>query len=235
LKEFLRNQIRYPFFAKPVEGAFGAGAFAVRTYEKSADQVILFNGVKMGLDEFVRTVDSSSETGYLFQEYLMPHPDIKKICGECLSTVRFNIFLLAEGPSLFHCFWKIPTGKNMTDNFLSGKTGNLLARVILKTGLVEGVTGGVGFEITGYHDHPDTGDPLLGITLPYWEEMKSLCLNAATMLPGLRLQHWDVAMSERGPVLVEVNSFGVFSCHQIAYRKGVYDDLIQHYMCSDRN
>lgn len=174
LKEFLRNRIRYPFFAKPVEGAFGAGAFAVRAYEKSADQVILFNGVKMGLDEFVRTVDSSSETGYLFQEYLMPHPDIKKICGECLSTVRFNIFLLAEGPLLYHCFWKIPTGKNMTDNFLSGKTGNLLARVNLKTGLVEGVTGGVGFEITGYHDHPDTGKPLVGITLPDWEKMLAL-------------------------------------------------------------
>ena len=59
----------------------------------------------------------------------------------------------------------------MTDNFSSGKTGNLLGCVNLKTGLVEGVTGGTGFEITGYHDHPDTGRPLVGITLPYWEEM----------------------------------------------------------------
>src|SRR3990167_4605788 len=235
LKVFLRNQIRYPFFAKLVEGAFGTGAVAVKAYDKTTDQFTLFNEDRMSIEELVRTIDSGSATGYLLQEYLMPHPDIKKICGECLSTVRFNIFLTAEGPSLFHCFWKIPTGRNMTDNFSSGKTGNLLGCVNLETGLVEGVTGGSGFEITEYHDHPDTGEPLLGITLPYWEEMKSLCLKAATMLPGLRLQHWDVAISERGPVLVEGNSFGVFSCHQIAYRKGIYDDLLQHYVYSDRN
>lgn len=235
LKAFLRNRIRYPFFAKPVEGAFGAGAVAVKAYDKTTDQITFFNENRMSIEEFVRTIDSSSATGYLLQEYLMPHPDIKKISGECLSTVRFNIFLTAEGPALFHCFWKIPTGKNMTDNFSSGKTGNLLGCVNLETGLVEEVTGGSGFEIAGYHDHPDTGEPLLGITLPYWEEMKSLCLKAATMLPGLRLQHWDAAMSERGPVLVEVNSFGVFSCHQIAYRKGIYDNLLQHYVYLDRN
>lgn len=235
LKDFLRNQIRYPFFAKPVEGAFGTGALAVKAYEKGTDQITLFNEVKMGLEELVRTIDSSSVTGYLFQEYLMPHPDIKKICGECLSTVRFNIFLMAQGPSLFHCFWKIPTGKNMTDNFSSGKTGNLLGRVNLKTGLVEGVTGGTGFEITGYHDHPDTGKPLVGITLPDWEEMINLCLKAATALPGLRLQHWDVAMSQRGPVLMEANSFGVFSGHQIACRSGIYDEILQDYLSAYKN
>lgn len=65
--------------------------------------------------------------------------------------------------------------------------------------------------------------------------MIDLSLKAAAILPGLRLQHWDVGMTERGPVLIELNSFGVFSGHQIAYRKGVYDDLIQHYMYSDRN
>jgi hypothetical protein len=151
---------------------------AVKAYDKTTDQITFFNRNRMSIEEFVRTIDSSSATGYLLQEYLMPHPDIKKICGECLSTVRFNIFLTAEGPSLFHCFWKISTGRNMTDNFSSGKTGNLLGCVNLETGLVEGVTGGSGFEITEYHDHPDTGEPLLGITLPYWEEMKSLCLKA---------------------------------------------------------
>lgn len=229
LKVFLRNQVRYPFFAKPVVGAFGSGAVAVKAYDKTTGQITLFNEDRMSVEELVRTIDSSSATGYLLQEYLMPHPDIKKICGECLSTVRFNISLTAEGPSLFHCFWKIPTGRNMTDNFSSGETGNLLGCVNLETGLVEGVTGGSGFEITGYHNHPDTGEPLLGITLPYWEEMKSLCLNAATMLPGLRLQHWDVALSERGPVLMEVNSFGVFSGHQIAYRSGIYK-VLQEYL-----
>lgn len=230
MREFLRSRIRYPFFAKPVDGAFGSGAFAVRSYDKTADQATLFNGDRASLEELSRIVESHSGTGYLFQDYIMPHPYIKKLCGECLSTVRFNIFLTAEGPSLFHCFWKIPTGRNMTDNFLNGQTGNILAAVNLGTGLVEAVRGGCGFDLTEHHIHPTTGERLVGITLPDWEEMKSLCLKTATMIPGLRLQHWDVAMSERGPVLMEVNAFGVFSCHQIAYRKGINDETFQRYL-----
>lgn len=230
MMEFLRSRIRYPFFAKPVDGAFGSGAFAVRSYDKSADEVKLFNEDVVSLEELSRVVESHSGTGYLFQDYLMPHPYIKKLCGECLSTVRFNLFLTADGPSLFHCFWKIPTGRNMTDNFLNGKTGNLLAAVNLETGRVEAVMGGCGFDLTEHYTHPTTGEPLVGITLPDWEEMKSLCLKAATMIPGLRLQHWDVAMSDRGPVLMELNAFGVFSGHQIAYRKGINDEAFQRYL-----
>ena len=82
MKDFLRNQIRYPFFAKPVEGAFGTGAMAVKAYEKGTDQITLFNEVRMGLGEFVRIIDSNYVTGYLFQEYLMAHPDIKKYEGK---------------------------------------------------------------------------------------------------------------------------------------------------------
>ena len=33
-----------------------------------------------------------------------------------------------------------------------------------------------------------------------------LCLAAAVHFPGLRLQHWDVAFCEGGPVLMELNT-----------------------------
>ena len=235
LKDFIRSRIGYPFFAKPIYGAFGLGSFAVRCYDKSTDRVTLFNGEILGLEELIGIVDTYSRSGYLLQEYLIPHPYIRKICGECLSTVRLNLFLTDAGPSLFQCFWKIPTGANMTDNFRDGKTGNLLGSVNLETGVVERAIGGCGFELTEYQAHPTTGERLTGIPLPDWGDMKSLCLKAAILFPGLRLQHWDVALTDSGPVLIELNPFGVFSGHQIVYGKGINDEEFKRRLSLSRN
>jgi hypothetical protein len=42
-------------------------------------------------------------------------------------------------------------------------------------------------------------------------------------LPGLRLQHWDIALSVAGPVILEVNVEGSMDLHQLAGARGVWD------------
>ena len=121
LKVFLRNQIRYPFFAKLVEGAFGTGAVAVKAYEKPRIKLHFLMRIEWVLEELVRTIDSGSATGYLFQEYLMPHPDIKKICGECLSTVRFNIFLTGGRPFIISLLLEDPNRQEHDRQLLKRK------------------------------------------------------------------------------------------------------------------
>ncbi len=41
--------------------------------------------------------------------------------------------------------------------------------------------------------------------MPYWEEVKSLALRAATAFPWVHGVGWDIAISEQGPVLIEGN------------------------------
>lgn len=54
--------------------------------------------------------------------------------------------------------------------------------------------------------HPDSGVQLSGLTIPYWKEIKEMVLNAAMVTPGIKSVGWDVAVTQRGPLLIEGNS-----------------------------
>jgi hypothetical protein len=52
---------------------------------------------------------------------------------------------------------------------------------------------------------PGTERSFIGFQLPDWEKAKELALQAADAFPWARSIGWDVAMSGRGPVLIEGN------------------------------
>ena len=85
--------------------------------------------------------------------------------------------------------------------------------------------------------HPDTGEQLVGIMLEGWPDVAKLCLKAATFLPRLRLQHWDVAMTSKGPVILELNTYGWLDLPQLASGRGLYDGEFQafHARVRERN
>jgi hypothetical protein len=49
-------------------------------------------------------------------------------------------------------------------------------------------------------------------------------------MPGLRTQSWDVAITDRGPILIEVNSKGNFSGPQNASGKGVLNERYKEHL-----
>lgn len=53
--------------------------------------------------------------------------------------------------------------------------------------------------------HPDTGVTLLGVTIPYWDELMQLSEAVAKAIP-LGYLGIDIALSEAGPVVLEVNA-----------------------------
>ncbi len=55
--------------------------------------------------------------------------------------------------------------------------------------------------------------------------VKGGCLAAATIAPELRFQHWDVALTGDGPVLLELNVQGSLDLVQLAAQKGIYEFL----------
>ena len=54
--------------------------------------------------------------------------------------------------------------------------------------------------------HPITGTVFENFEIPLFDRAKSLTLEAAGLVPGLRIVGWDVAIGESGPVLIEGNS-----------------------------
>jgi hypothetical protein len=228
LAAHLRAGMRYPFFGKPVAGIRSIGVAAIERYDAGSDALVLVGGRTLALDGFVKELEPYRKDGYLFQEMLRPHAEVAALCGPRLSTVRLIVLLEQREPAVLHALWKIPVGDNPADNFW--RPGNLLAGLDAGDGRVVRVIQGTGADQLELERHPDTEQPLLGATLPDWPALTALCLKAARAFPGLRMQAWDIALTERGPVLVEVNIGGDFNLPQLAHAKGLMDERFRAFL-----
>jgi len=228
---FLRSGMPYPFFSKLLAGTNGVGVVAARSYDQASDQLLLAGDKSVEVDDFVAWISGFFDQGYLFQELLEPHAEVERICGHRLSSVRAMVLYEDDGePELYCTVWKIPVGDNVADN--AWHKGNLLAAVDIETGGVTRVVAGFGAQEHEVEDHPDTGRRIKGMTLPDWDRLRALCDASARAFPGLRLQAWDVALTDRGPVMVEINGAGGFTIPQRAAGKGLMAgrlrDFIEH-------
>ncbi len=227
LAAHLRSAMAYPCFAKPVTGIRSLGVVALEAYDAAADRLVLKGGQVLAIEAFVGELDRYLRDGYLFQEMLRPHASLGQVVGPRLSTVRLIVLLEDTGPAILHALCKIPVGDNPADNFW--RPGNLLA-ALDPGGRVIRVVQGTGPEQRELDDHPDTGGRLQGLSIPDWPALTALVLQAATAFPGLRMQAWDIAPTDRGPVLVEVNIGGDFNLPQLAHRTGLMDERFRAFL-----
>jgi hypothetical protein len=132
------------------------------------------------------------------------------------------VLITPDGPLIHRAVAKITTGHNPADNFW--RAGNMLGAIDPANGRIARVVRGTGMDKTLNETHPDTGNSLLGTRIPAWKWLVDLVCEATAVFPGIRTQSWDVALSDRGPVLLEVNYGGDLNLGQLAHGKGVLDD-----------
>lgn len=224
---FLRDPAIYPLFFKPVSGTYGKGAFSAISYDREKDAIRMGNGESIPLDHVLDMFQEKWARGYIMQKLLEPHPEVAALVGKRLSSLRIIVLLTQDGPVIFRAVWKLPTGRNMSDNFMHGETGNLIASVELRSGQIKHAVTGVGANLRRVEHHPDTGHPLSNSRVPLWAETRNLVTAGASLFPGLRMQHWDVALCPEGPVALEVNVEGSLDLHQLAGSGGIHDDTMR--------
>jgi hypothetical protein len=225
LADYLRRDMPYPCFGKPAKGVYGRGAVWIEGYEASRDCLVLRDGTERPVADFVADVPDPDGLGYLFQAVLRPASSVRALCGDRLACVRFVVLLGSSGPRPVLAEFKLPTGRNMIDNFGGGATGNLIAVIELASGCL---LNAIGPDYRPIAHHPDTGKLIAGFTLDGWEAIRSLVMRAAAALPGLRFQGWDIALAGEGPVAIEVNLVTPAAAHdyQRLLGRGLLDDEI---------
>lgn len=115
----------------------------------------------------------------------------------------------------------------MMDNFQHGASGNLLGGVNILSGQIIRVVGKVNGRIETVTTHPDTGMQFDQYILPDWPQVTEICERAGNYLMGMNLHHWDIALTERGPVIIENNEIADLDLHQHANRKGFWSEEIE--------
>lgn len=100
--------------------------------------------------------------------------------------------------------------------------GGLAAGVDLKTG--ELITDAVDEEGNVFSRHPGTGETIKGFKIPFFAEALALVADAYEKKKFEGYLGWDIAVTEEGPAVVEVNTVpGVilFQLPYIAEKKGM--------------
>ena len=181
---------------KPLEGSSGVG---IVKYEKKdwAD-----------LPAFLAKIKALGPG--LLEELLIQHPEMARLCPTSVNTVRIATLLGDKQEGIVYAFLRIGNGKVM-DNV---DQGGMAARVDLDTGKLLTVAADKAGNV--FDKHPMTGTPIIGFTVPYFEEAKQMCLAAMRKVPQVRFVAWDVAITADGPRFIEGNSFPSHAVPQFA-------------------
>jgi hypothetical protein len=140
---------------------------------------------------------------FLFQECVRQHPEMNKLSPSSLNTLRMDTFIDSEGNiDIISGMVRMSVTDTHIDNISSG---GCFVAIDINNGKLKKY---------GYYpsnpavllQHPVTKTVFENFTIPYFIEAKELVLKTASLMPGLRLVGWDVAIGENGPLIIEGNS-----------------------------
>lgn len=143
--------------------------------------------------------------GLIVQPRRVNHPDLAALSNGALATVRIVTCRNEQGTfEVTSAVLRMAQGRNhVVDNF---HAGGLAASVDLETGMLGRATDMGTRPTVGWRDeHPDSGAPITGRTLPFWREALDLVTRAHAAFADRIIIGWDVGLMPDGPELVEGN------------------------------
>lgn len=235
--EFLREDAEYPLYSKPAYSQQGEGAQALLGYRREDDSLLLAGDRSISVSEFVKLLHQPvdrryhrPECGFLLQKMLRNAPEIEELTGwSAISGVRLVCLNGPEGVLPVAAAWKIAVPPNTMDNFHMGTYGNLVAGIDLITGRVERVVNGLWPTARLLELHPVTGRPFANFHIPGWTAMLEICREAGKIFPLMKVHHWDFALTDQGPVIIELNDMGGTQIVQL-HGRGLLHKTTRHFL-----
>lgn len=192
------------FFYKPFDGDGGTGIqkYICKNFETS------------NLYEIIKKLKPG-----LLEETIKQHKEMNRLNPEAVSTLRVTIFKHKNGPKIIFSTLRTSSKKgSVVDNAASG---GCFANVDIEKGEVcrNAYSECIAFKTLtkecipflsseGIESHPLTGVRFKGFKIPFYKEALEMVLEMSNNIDfyGRRLIGFDVAITNEGPVIVEVNA-----------------------------
>ncbi len=204
--QILNNSNANRIFVKPVGGIGGAG---IHVFEKK-DSWFVNQSHEVFNEEYCKT--KLKNEPYFVQEGVRQANEINVIYPRAINTQRIVTHFNSGKAQLLFSFMRMGYGGRMVDNV---GEGGLVIKVDPETGELGKVAISPNFE--EYTCHPDTQFRFEGYKIASWEQVKSFILDAAIKFRDIPYLGWDIAISESGPLIIEVNKDFSFNGIQIFY------------------
>ena len=135
------------------------------------------------------------------EEYIKQHEKMGTLNPSSVNSVRI-VTLCRNGTVTFVSASLKSGGQKDTivDNMHSKGVG---ANVDMDTGVVTGL--GYDYHEHSYIYHPVTGTQIVGFSIPFWSETIELVKRTHLDVPQCPMLGWDVAITDNGPEIIEIN------------------------------
>lgn len=146
----------------------------------------------------------------ILEEVIIQDKKMNVLYPLSVNTVRMVGMYVNGKPNVAIAYVRIGNKGNFVDNFNSG---GMTAPVDLETGIIKFPA--IDKKGNVYYKHPYTNTNIVGFKIPYWEEAIKLVKEASKIQDKVRMVGWDVAFSNKGPVLVEGNEYPGHDIYQL--------------------
>jgi hypothetical protein len=165
------------------------------------DRLFVVNGQSLSLEELKAKLGKEK---WIIQFAHKSHPEIRKINSSALNITRIVTILDGNDPVYLTGFQSFATGGQPTDSWTKGSIYvgiDPKHNQLMKDGYYHPAVGKEG--IVG--KHPDSGITFEGYKINGLQPAVNLCLKAHKLLYFNFLVGWDVAITEKGPLILEAN------------------------------
>ena len=175
---------------------------------------------------FVRLISTGK---YLLEERVIQVPEMARFNPSSVNTIRCITLKTDRGVEIPWCFMR--TGRNgaFVDN---GGSGGLIIGVDADSGAV--FSDGIDEYNNVYKVHPDTKVSFIGSVVPQWEDMIAFCKKAAAEFNDVRYLSWDMALTENGWIVIEINEVGQMIGPQMTRKRGLKAELAEYFARMDK-
>jgi hypothetical protein len=182
-------------FLKPAES--GAGRGILIFHRTNGGPYITRQNDKF--DEHL-LLTKSKNTDYIIQAGVIQNPELSKIFPGSVNTCRIVTENL-DGVSRAVCaILRVGSGQSDIDN---ASTGGMFIKIDMESGRVGDYA--ITMKYEKLLEHPDTNFKFHHFIIPQWTEIRKLAETSAEKLPLFVHLGWDIALSLRGPLVIETN------------------------------
>ena len=165
------------------------------------------------------------EGKYLLEERIAQQEVMAQFNSSSVNTIRCITLRVKKEVVVPYCFMRTGRRGSFVDN---GGSGGLLIGIDVKTGTLN--TAAYDEYNDKYLCHPDSGIEFKEFQIPEWNELIRLCKKAAMEEKDMGFLSWDLAYTDDGWVVIEVNEIGQLIGPQIVMKKGIKLDMERYFL-----
>ena len=188
---------------KTTESSHGDNVLVIQNIDYQDGNAILtrFDGQQLLLSSVL------SNDPLIFESLVRQTEQFAAFNASSVNTVRFMTALYPDGSAkVIATFIKIGRAGRCVDN--AGGGGNVDVCVDVATGKICHAIRFDGWHLVQEIDsHPDSGNPLNGVVIENWDSIKAEVICFQQAFPYCKVAGWDIAITDEGPVVIEVNDF----------------------------